>query len=96
MPKEVLNLFTVLNLKILAKEANIVNVKAENIHKKEKQEIVLQMGSKIKPENIVNMLNHNSYWRIKTSELGSDWVKGLEDSLKALHGSVKGPQKQKL
>ncbi len=96
MPKEVLNLFTVLHLKILAKEAGIVNVKAENIHKKEKQEIVLQMGSKVKPENIVNMLNYNQYWRItgtrlriKTAELGNDWVKGLEESLKALKGSAK-------
>lgn len=96
MPKEVLNLFTVLNLKILAKQAHIINVKAENIHKKEKQEIVLQMGSKIKPENIVNMLNFNANWRItgtrlrvKTSELGMDWVKGLEDSLRELQGSVK-------
>ncbi|MBT6068591.1 transcription-repair coupling factor [Candidatus Peregrinibacteria bacterium] len=96
MPREVSNLFTVLYLKTLAKEAGIVNVKAENIHKKEKQEIVLQMGSKIKPENIVNMLNHNQYWRItgtrlriKTAELGVDWVQGLEQSLKALKGSAK-------
>lgn len=96
MPKEVLNLFTVLNLKILAKQAHIINVKAENIHKKEKQEIVLQMGVKLKPENIINMLNFNPSWRItgtrlriRTADLTVDWVKGLEDSLKALQGSVK-------
>lgn len=96
MPKEVVNLLTVLHLKLMAKKAGVVNVKAENIHKKEKQEIVLQMGSKVKPENIVNMLNKNQFWRItgtrlriKTAELGVDWVKGLEESLKALAGTVK-------
>lgn len=95
MPREVLNLFIVLHLKILAREAGIINVKAENIHKKDRQEIVLQMGSKVRPENIINMLNYNANWkisgtrlRIRTSELGTDWIKALEENLIKLQGSV--------
>jgi len=41
MPREVQNLFKVLKLKIEAKKAGIINIKAENIHMAKGKQIVL-------------------------------------------------------
>jgi len=95
MPREVVNLFRVIELKILAKKAGLVVVKAENIHMKVGKQIVLFMGKSVKPENIVYMLSHNAKWqissnklRIKIEDLGLSWFDELRDCIKMLSENV--------
>ncbi|KKP38758.1 MAG: transcription-repair coupling factor, transcription-repair coupling factor (superfamily II helicase) [Candidatus Peregrinibacteria bacterium GW2011_GWF2_33_10] len=90
-PMEVANLFKVLELKMLAKKAHISLIKAENLHDKKNSQIVLFMTDKVKPENIMNMIDINSKWqitsnklRIKSPDLGLNWIEGLEMSLERL------------
>jgi transcription-repair coupling factor (superfamily II helicase) len=97
MPKEVMNLFLVLELKLHARKAGIVTVKAENVQMaKEKQEISLLMSKAVKPQNIMNLLEYNAKWQIsgnklraKISDLGINWVDTLRGSLVALGKEVK-------
>lgn len=92
MPKEVMNLFLVLELKIHARQAGVVTVKAENIQmSKDLQEITLLLSKSVKPENIMSLLGYNSHWqisgnklRVKLSDLGMNWVEELRESLVAL------------
>jgi len=95
-PIEVANLFKVLELKMLAKKGNIFLVKAENLHDKDKSQIVLFMNDNIKPANIMNLIDYNSKWqitgtklRINTKDLGPTWLEALEESLKKLNESIK-------
>lgn len=97
MPKEVLNLFRMLELKILAKKAKLVSVKAENIGMNMGKEIALHMSGLVKPENIVNLLEYNSKWyvsgtrlRVKIEDLGIHWFDELRESVKRLSESFKG------
>lgn len=96
MPEEVANLFRVLEIKMLAKKARIINVKAENVHSSEDRQIILHMSSFVKPENIVALLDQNSKWiisgtklKIKFKELGVSWVEELKKSLAALGKKAK-------
>ncbi len=96
MPKEVLNLFRMLELKILAKKAKLVSVKAESSGMNSGKEIVLHLSGLVKPENIVNLLEYNSKWyvsgtllRIKIEDLGMHWFDALRESVKRLSGSIK-------
>ena len=97
MPAEVLNLFKVLEMKIYAKQANLLNVKAENIHDDERREIVLTVSKKVKPEHIFKLLEYSPKWiisgtklKIKTKELGVNWFEELEDCVKRLVPGKKG------
>jgi transcription-repair coupling factor len=92
LPNEVSNLFRVIELKIYAKIANLINVKAENspITKSGKM-IVLTMSEKIRPENIMNMLDYNDKWQISGNklkialeDLGAHWFTTLTESIQAL------------
>ncbi len=90
-PLELANLFRILELKIFAKKAHITTVKAENIHDKNNRQIVLFMTDKIKPENIMNMLEYNAKWqitgsklRINVEDLGVTWVEELRECIKKL------------
>jgi transcription-repair coupling factor (superfamily II helicase) len=96
MPTEVINLFRILELKILAKQAKLVNVKAEVDYAKKMKEIVLHMSGLVKPENIVNLLEYNSKWyisgtrlRIKIEDLGMHWFDELRESVQKLTQSIK-------
>ncbi len=100
LPKEVSNLFHVIELKILAKKAGIAQVKAESVYLSKGKEIVLLMSSKVKPENIMNLLEHNSKWmisgnklRIKIEDLTTQWVDMLKSCLEWLAGSIKVDEK---
>lgn len=91
MPREVSNLFRILDLKLLAKKANLTNVKAENIHSEENKEIILTMSDKVKPENIVNLLEYNQKWivsgtklKIKAIDLGMQWFDELKECVSRL------------
>ncbi|MBI2453518.1 transcription-repair coupling factor [Candidatus Peregrinibacteria bacterium] len=95
-PREVSNLFRALELKIFAKKAHLLNIKAENIHDQDDRQIVMTMSNKVKPENIVNMLEHNPKWiisgtklKIKSKDLGLNWFSDLKDNVKQLSQSVK-------
>ena len=96
MPEEVLNLFRVLEIKMLAKKAGVINVKAENVHSQDDRQIILHMSSFVKPENIMSLLDYNSAWiisgtklKIKFKDLGVSWVEELKKSLGALGKKVK-------
>ncbi|MFA6528343.1 MAG: transcription-repair coupling factor, partial [Candidatus Gracilibacteria bacterium] len=95
MPNEVSNLLRILELKLLAKAANLTNVKAENVHSDIDRQIILTMSDKVKPENIMNMLEYNPKWIIsgtklkcKFNDLGVHWVDELAECLKKLAGKI--------
>lgn len=95
MPREVLNLFRIIELKILAKRAGLTVIKAENIHMKTGKQIILYMGKKVKPESIVYMLQHNPKWQISGSKmrilieyLGLNWFDELKECVKLLGEKV--------
>lgn len=96
MPFEVSNLFRIIELKILAKKAGIINVKTEPIPMSKDREVVLYMSGNVKPANIVNMLEQNSAWkivgtrlRIDMRALGVSWFDGLIESVRALGEEAK-------
>jgi transcription-repair coupling factor len=99
LPTEVINLVRMLELKILAKQAKLVSIKVEGDYMKKSKEIVLHMSGLVKPENIMNLLEHNSKWvisgtrlRIRIEELGLHWFDELRESVGKLSGSIKMPE----
>lgn len=89
-PIEVLNLYKVIELKILAKAAHITNVKVDNLHSRNKQ-LVLTMSDSMKPANIMNLLEYNSKWvisgtklKIDIKYLGLNWFDELKICLEKL------------
>ena len=100
LPNEVHNLLQVIELKIHAKAANLLNVKSQDssISTKGKQ-IVLTISDKVKPTNIISLLNHNEKWvisgnklRINLEHLGAHWFQELINSVEALSKKIE-PQK---
>lgn len=96
MPYEVNNLFKVIEMKILAKKAGILNVKSEIIPMSKEKEIVLMMSKHVKPGNIINMLEYNGKWiisgtrlKINIKDLGLDWFGELAKCVKALGETAK-------
>lgn len=96
MPMEVNNLFRIIELKILAKEAGLIGLKAETVPMSKEKEIVLHMSGRVKPANIINLLEHNPDWqitgsrlRIDVQKLGKSWFEGLINCVKALCNSAK-------
>ena len=96
MPKEVANLFYVLELKLLAGKAFLTNIRAENIHGKGERMIVLSMSDKVRPENVLSLLDYNAKWlvsgtklKILFSDLGVNWVDELKEGLKQLGRGLK-------
>lgn len=104
MPMEVNNLFKIIELKILAKGAGLVNIRSESVPMSKEKEIVLHMSNRVKPANIISLLEQNPAWmivgsrlRINVSELGEKWFEGLKTSVKALgkrakHGGDSGKE----
>lgn len=96
MPHEVQNLFRVLELKIEAKKSGLTNVKAENVHMAQGKQIVLSMSKKVKPENIMALLEYNGKWiisgtklKINIEDLGLHWFDALKDNVKKLQKKIK-------
>lgn len=96
MPNEVINLFRVLELKIHAKKAHLVSIKAESAYGVKGKELVLHMSGLVKPANIMNLLEYNSKWyisgtrlRVKIEELGIHWMDELIESVKRLGEGIK-------
>ncbi|MBI4994496.1 transcription-repair coupling factor [Candidatus Peregrinibacteria bacterium] len=95
LPKEVVNLFRVIELKMFAKKAGLLVVKAENIHMKVGKQIILFMSKNVKPGNIVYMLSHNPKWvvsgtklRIRIENLGLNWFDELRECVKMLGENI--------
>ncbi len=96
MPREVQNLFRVLELKIEAKKAGLTNVKAENVSMARGKQIVLSMSVLVKPENIMKLLEFNPKWlisgtklKINIEDLGLHWFDALVDNVKVLQKKIK-------
>lgn len=96
MPEEVANLFRVLEIKLYAKRAGVINVKAENMHASDGRQIVLHVSERVKPENIMNLLEYNGKWVISGSKLkidfehlGLNWPEELKKCLEALSKKIK-------
>jgi transcription-repair coupling factor (superfamily II helicase) len=90
IPDEVKNLFKVLELKILARQAEITALRTF-IESAGAKQVVLTMGKNMKPEMIVKLLDHQGHWRvtgttlrIDMKALGFQWIEGLKESLMAL------------
>lgn len=101
MPLEVVRLFDVIEMKIYAKDAGLVNVKAEPVPMSKDKEIVLYMSKKVKPANIISLLECNPGWeitgsrlRINMTKLGLNWFDGLKKSVIALTKEVRPGEKR--
>jgi transcription-repair coupling factor (superfamily II helicase) len=103
MPREVSNLFRIIELKILCKKAGVTNVRAETVHggaargaNSAGKEIVLTMGPKVKPANIISLLEYNPSWtisgsrlRVGISALGLQWFEELKNCVGKLSEEAK-------
>jgi len=96
LPREVANLFRIIELKILAKNAGIVNVRAESVRGGKDKEIVLTMGPRVRPANIVSLLEYAPAWnvggtklRVGITDLGVQWFEELKECMKKLSEEVK-------
>lgn len=96
MPNEVINLFRILELKVYSKQAKLINIKVETVDLGKGKEVVLHISNQVKPENIMNLLEYNSNWRIsgtrlrvRIEHLGMHWLDELIESVKKLSGSIK-------
>ncbi|MBD3270217.1 DEAD/DEAH box helicase, partial [Candidatus Peregrinibacteria bacterium] len=91
IPVEVSSLFNVIELKILAKMAGVVGIKAESVYMTKDKEIILHLSDQVKPENIMSLLEYNPKWmiagnklKIKHKDLGFQWEEALKTNLKKL------------
>lgn len=96
MPEEVKNLFKVLELKIMARNADIIALRTMVGDGGQKQ-VILSMGKNMQPMQIMKLLDYNAKWqitgttlRIGMKELGFAWLEGLRESLEALKHEVVG------
>jgi transcription-repair coupling factor (superfamily II helicase) len=96
LPGEVINLFKVIEMKINARQAGVVGVKAESVYLTKDKEIILHMSNLVKPEHIMNLLEYNNKWtisgnklKIKIEDLGFQWEDELNNCLKKLAEKVK-------
>lgn len=96
LPVEVANFFKLIEMKVYAKMAGVVGVKAESVYLTKDKEIIMHMSNLVRPENIMNLLDYNHKWmisgnklKIKIEDLGFQWVNELLVSLKKLAQKIK-------
>lgn len=89
-PKEVNNLFQILEIKIYAKQAGLTNIKSIPMGNAGRQ-IILHMSSAVTAEQIMNMLKYNTKWlisgeklKIDLKELGFNWPEKLKENVQLL------------
>ncbi|MBU0706233.1 transcription-repair coupling factor [Patescibacteria group bacterium] len=89
-PKEVSNLLQILEIKIYAKQAGLVNVKSIPMGNAGRQ-IILHMSNAVTAEQIMNMLKYNPKWlisgeklKIDIKELGFNWPEKLKENVQLL------------
>lgn len=90
LPQEVSNLFHVLEIKIKAKQAGLVNVKSIPMGNAGRQ-IILHMSSSVTAEQIMNLLKYSPKWlisgdklKIDMKELGFNWAEKLKENIQYL------------
>ena len=96
LPAEVLNLFEIIELKMYAKKAHLVNIKAMNMgNDRLGKMIVLRFTKDLRPENIMNMLSKNPKWQIGSDtlkipmkDLGVVFLSAIKESVMALAEDV--------
>ncbi len=95
LPVEVSNFFKIIEMKVWAKKAGVVGVKAESVYLTKDKEIIIHMSHLVKPENIMNLLDYNHRWlisgtklKIKIEDLGFQWVNELSISLQKLADKI--------
>ncbi len=96
LPRQVNNLFRIIELKINAKEAGLINVRAQVKPMSKEKEIEILMSNRVTPAHIINLLEFNSNWmiignklKIDAKNLGNDWFDGLMLSVKKLGKKAK-------
>ncbi len=67
-PQQVKNLFAVLSLKLVCRAIGVPRVKMED-HGKGQHEVVVTVGGKITPKEIMQLLQRHSQWRISSNTL---------------------------
>ncbi|QQR83596.1 transcription-repair coupling factor [Candidatus Peregrinibacteria bacterium] len=84
------NLFSVLEIKLLAKQAGVTSIKSVTLGNAGKQ-IVVQLSDQIKAEPIVKLLGYNAKWiisgdrlKIDLKDLGFNWILGLKENIQQL------------
>lgn len=102
MPEEVNSLFKVLELKILARRAEITNLRAITQYDGTRL-AVLTMGKNMQPLQIVTLLDFNDKWqvsgqtlKISMQDLGFNWIEALKEGLRKLaEGKITAEQYNK-
>ena len=89
-PKEVSNLFQILEIKIYAKRAGLTNIKSIPMGNAGRQ-IILHMSGNVTAQQIMNMLKYNPKWlisgeklKIDMKELGFNWPEKLKENVQLL------------
>ncbi|MBU0727432.1 transcription-repair coupling factor, partial [Patescibacteria group bacterium] len=94
-PKQVSNLFQILQIKMHAKKAGLLNVKSIPMGNAGRQ-IILHMSDTITAEQIMNLLKYNMKWlisgeklKIDLKHLGFNWLEKLKEDIKLLAPKAK-------
>ncbi|MBN2087428.1 transcription-repair coupling factor [Candidatus Peregrinibacteria bacterium] len=89
-PVQVGNLFQILQIKILAKMAGLINIKSIPMGNAGRQ-IVMHMSTSVTAEQIMNLLKFNTKWlisgdklKIDLKNLGFNWSEKLKENVKLL------------
>ena len=89
-PKEVSNLFQILEIKMYAKRAGLTNIKSIPMGNAGRQ-IILHMSGNVTAQQIMNMLKYNPKWlisgeklKIDMKELGFNWPEKLKENVQLL------------
>lgn len=96
-PKQVLNLFAILRLKMICRRVGVLRIKMEDKGSGER-EVVLTLSSRVTANEIMQLLSRNSKWRISGSNLrlyekqlangagknDREWLNNLQEEIAAL------------
>ena len=89
-PPQVGNLFQILQIKILAKMAGLINIKSIPMGNAGRQ-IIMHMSTSVTAEQIMNLLKFNTKWlisgdklKIDLKTLGFNWSEKLKENVKLL------------
>ena len=90
LPKQVSSLFQILEIKILAKMAGLINIKSIPMGNAGRQ-VILHMSSSVTAESIMNLLKDNPKWlisgeklKIDLKHLGFNWIEKIKDNIRLL------------
>lgn len=91
LPKQVLNLFALLRLKLACRKAGVVRVKAEDRTRTEK-DVVLTLSPRVEAMDIMHLLQANPQWKISSNTVRiaeRELQKGKDDMLQRLTDDIK-------